>query len=138
VWSWSQVGLSGQHRDSYCLFGGLSHQDTAPRALLLGAGQAGPPQDIEGYRIEESLNHDFIRSTHPKSVARSRCTHVGDVRRQSIPPDSLFGIRDAATRLRLARRLDKAARGLSGDVKSVGGRVFEMREDFGPGWRMYL
>lgn len=24
-----------------------------------------------------------------------------------------------------------------GDVKPVGDGVFEMREDFGPGWRMY-
>ena len=49
----------------------------------------------------------------------------------------LSGIRDVTTRLRLAKRLDKAARGLLGDVKSVGVGVYEMREDFGPGWRMY-
>ncbi len=49
----------------------------------------------------------------------------------------LSGLRDAATRLRLAKRLDKAARGLLGDVKPVGEGVHEMREDFGPGWRMY-
>jgi putative addiction module killer protein len=49
----------------------------------------------------------------------------------------LSDIRDASTRLRLAKRLDKAARGLLGDVKPVGNGVYEMREDFGPGWRMY-
>jgi putative addiction module killer protein len=49
----------------------------------------------------------------------------------------LSGVRDAATRLRLAKRLDKAARGLLGDVKPVGDGAYEMREDFGPGWRMY-
>jgi putative addiction module killer protein len=37
----------------------------------------------------------------------------------------------------LARRLDKAQRGNLGDVKIVGDGVFEMREHFGPGWRMY-
>jgi putative addiction module killer protein len=37
----------------------------------------------------------------------------------------------------LARRLDKAQRGNLGDVKVVGDGVFEMREHFGPGWRMY-
>jgi len=37
----------------------------------------------------------------------------------------------------LAKRLDKAGRGLLGDVKPVGEGVYEMREDFGPGWRMY-
>lgn len=41
------------------------------------------------------------------------------------------------TRIRLARRLDKAQRGLLGDVAPVGEGVWEMREHFGPGWRMY-
>ncbi len=49
----------------------------------------------------------------------------------------LGGLRDSSTRLRLARRLDKAQRGNLGDVKPVGDGVFEMREFFGPGWRMY-
>jgi putative addiction module killer protein len=34
-------------------------------------------------------------------------------------------------------RLRKAALGNLGDVKPVGEDVFEMREFFGPGWRMY-
>jgi putative addiction module killer protein len=46
-------------------------------------------------------------------------------------------IADRPTRIRLARRLDRAARGALGDVKPVGEGVHEMREDFGPGWRMY-
>ena len=49
----------------------------------------------------------------------------------------LGSIKDHATRLRLGRRLDKAQRGILGDVKAVGDRVYEMREHFGPGWRMY-
>ncbi|MEY4590120.1 MAG: hypothetical protein RL497_2196 [Pseudomonadota bacterium] len=40
----------------------------------------------------------------------------------------LDGIKDNVTRIRLARRLDRASRGLLGDVKPVGGGVFEMRE----------
>ncbi|WP_093284111.1 type II toxin-antitoxin system RelE/ParE family toxin [Solimonas aquatica] len=50
----------------------------------------------------------------------------------------LSGIKDSKTRLRLARRLDKAQRGLFGDVQPVGEGVSEFREDFGPGWRMYF
>lgn len=49
----------------------------------------------------------------------------------------LNSLRDLTTRIRLARRLEKAQRGNLGDVKPVGGGVFEMREFFGPGWRMY-
>jgi putative addiction module killer protein len=46
-------------------------------------------------------------------------------------------LRDRSTRIRLLRRLEKAQRGLLGDVSSVGEGAFEMREFFGPGWRMY-
>ena len=41
------------------------------------------------------------------------------------------------THRRLLGRLRKAALGNVGDVKPVGEGVFEMREHFGPGWRMY-
>lgn len=49
----------------------------------------------------------------------------------------LNSLKDRMTRLRLSRRLDKAQRGNLGDVKPVDDGVFEMREHFGPGWRMY-
>ena len=49
----------------------------------------------------------------------------------------LGDIKDAVTRVRLNKRLEKAQRGLLGDTKPVGDGVFEFREDFGPGWRMY-
>jgi putative addiction module killer protein len=49
----------------------------------------------------------------------------------------LHGIRDRMTRQRLATRLRKASLGNLGDVKPVGESVYEMREHFGPGWRMY-
>ncbi len=51
--------------------------------------------------------------------------------------DWIDGIKDNLTRIRLNRRLDKAQRGLLGDVAPVGEGVSEMREFFGPGWRMY-
>ncbi len=46
-------------------------------------------------------------------------------------------IKDGMTRRRLGRRLEKAQAGNLGDVASVGEGVNEMREHFGPGWRMY-
>ncbi|OQX19828.1 MAG: addiction module killer protein [Desulfobulbaceae bacterium A2] len=50
----------------------------------------------------------------------------------------LSSLTDGATKRRLARRLEKAQLGNLGDVKPVGDGVFEMREHFGPGWRMYF
>ena len=49
----------------------------------------------------------------------------------------LDGLRDLPTRIRLARRLDRARLGNLGDVKALADGVYEMREHFGPGWRMY-
>lgn len=41
------------------------------------------------------------------------------------------------TKRRLVTRLRKASLGNFGDIKPVGDGVYEMREFFGPGWRMY-
>lgn len=49
----------------------------------------------------------------------------------------LGGLKDGLTKRRLARRLERAQHGNLGDVKPVGEGVFEMREFFGSGWRMY-
>ena len=49
----------------------------------------------------------------------------------------LLGLKDGLTHRRLLTRLRKATQGNLGDVKSVGKGVFEMREHFGLGWRMY-
>ncbi|MFY9138510.1 type II toxin-antitoxin system RelE/ParE family toxin [Zwartia sp.] len=49
----------------------------------------------------------------------------------------LISLKDRRTRARLQLRLRKASIGNLGDHKSVGDNVWEMREVFGPGWRMY-
>ncbi len=47
------------------------------------------------------------------------------------------GLRDSLTQRRLLARLRKVSLGNLGDAKHIGGNVFELREFFGPGWRMY-
>ncbi len=49
----------------------------------------------------------------------------------------LNSISDISTQIRLSRRLEKAQRGNLGDVVRLTSDVYEMREFFGPGWRMY-
>ncbi len=51
--------------------------------------------------------------------------------------DWLKGLKDGLSRARLIKRLRKVQLGNLGDVEPVGQGVFEMREHFGPGWRMY-
>lgn len=46
-------------------------------------------------------------------------------------------LRDMSTRIRLRRSVNKAKPGKLGDAKSVDDGVWEVREFFGPGWRMY-
>lgn len=53
----------------------------------------------------------------------------------------MLGCEDYATRKpehAYFTRLRKATLGNLGDVEPVGGGVYEMREHFGPGWRMYF
>jgi putative addiction module killer protein len=49
----------------------------------------------------------------------------------------LATLRDARVRAKLEIRFSRAALGLLGDIKSVGGGVLEMRENVGPGYRVY-
>jgi hypothetical protein len=49
----------------------------------------------------------------------------------------LNGIQDSLTIKRLSKRLSKVALGNFGDVSPISDGVWEMREHFGAGWRMY-
>lgn len=51
--------------------------------------------------------------------------------------DWFNNLRDRTTQRRLDMRLRKAMLGNLGDIKPVDDGVIEMREHFGPGWRMY-
>ena len=59
------------------------------------------------------------------------------VKRLEAFSEWLKGLKDGLTRQRLNKRLRKAQLGNLGDVEPVGEGVYEMREHFGPGWRMY-
>jgi len=49
----------------------------------------------------------------------------------------LVGIKDAGNRARIISRLDHVRLGNFGDHKNLGGRLFELRFFFGPGFRVY-
>ena len=51
--------------------------------------------------------------------------------------DWLNGLRDRQGRVRIDDRLKRLAKGNSGDTKSVGDGVQELRMRFGPGYRIY-
>lgn len=49
----------------------------------------------------------------------------------------LTALRDARAKAKIAERARRASDGNFGDHKAVGGGVFEMRIDYGPGYRVY-
>ncbi|MBB6427462.1 putative addiction module killer protein [Sphingopyxis sp. JAI128] len=50
----------------------------------------------------------------------------------------LSSLRDVRAVAKIADRLKRASKGNFGDHKSVKGGVFEMRIDYGPGYRVYF
>ena len=52
--------------------------------------------------------------------------------------DWLLGLKEASTRHRLEVRLRKLELGNPGHWRSVGLGVIELKEDFGPGYRLYV
>lgn len=56
-----------------------------------------------------------------------------------IPFDNWFdSIRVSKTQTIISKRLDRVRKGNLGDYRSVGGGVFELRIDYGPGYRIYF
>jgi putative addiction module killer protein len=51
--------------------------------------------------------------------------------------DWLYSLEDKVTRAKIRIRIDRVAMGNFGDHHSVGGGVWELRIDYGPGFRIY-
>ena len=49
----------------------------------------------------------------------------------------LDALNDLMARAKIQARIKRLAEGNQGNVKSVGSKVFEMKIDFGPGYRIY-
>ena len=49
----------------------------------------------------------------------------------------LASLRDGKAKIKIVRRIERARQGNFGDHKNVGGPIWEMRVDYGPGYRLY-
>lgn len=50
----------------------------------------------------------------------------------------LRNLRDTVSKAKILVRIDRIMLGLLGDAKSVGEKVYELRIDYGPGYRIYF
>jgi putative addiction module killer protein len=50
----------------------------------------------------------------------------------------LSGLRDVRTRAKIVARIDRLSAGNFGDCKALRGGLFELRIDWGPGYRVYF
>jgi putative addiction module killer protein len=57
---------------------------------------------------------------------------------EALFSDWLDSLRDRSARARIRKRLDRVELGNFGDYKAVGEGVYELRIDYGPGYRVYL
>jgi putative addiction module killer protein len=121
---------------------GLGRVVVALAVELACAGQLKPGLDVVGYGLVEQgalrmagvVEFGFARGCSSQLATIQSMYNVIETEGFSA---WLAGLKDRITRTRLTLRLRKAALGNLGDIKSVGDSVFEMREHFGPGWRMY-
>lgn len=60
------------------------------------------------------------------------------MRKTDVFARRLDGLRDIRARARVQVRIERLAMGNQGDTRSVGEGVFELRIDYGPGYRVYF
>ncbi|MDD0892844.1 type II toxin-antitoxin system RelE/ParE family toxin [Xylella fastidiosa subsp. multiplex] len=128
------AGLYGVFSDAQLgLVGFFNHRIQGDGAYV-AVGQG----DHEGIDRWITLQHYYFRLTllqSNRSITVQCMTYT--VKRLEGFSDWLKGLKDGLARQRLIKRLRKVQLGNFGDVQPVGEGVFEMREHFGPGWRMY-
>ncbi len=61
-----------------------------------------------------------------------------EIRQSDVFTEWLESLRDVKGRAVIARRIQRLALGNFGDQKAVGSSVYELRIDFGPGYRVYF
>ena len=63
---------------------------------------------------------------------------MADIRQTKVFSKWLRKLADRQARAVIARRIERVAAGNLGDVKPVGGKVVELRINYGPGYRVYF
>jgi putative addiction module killer protein len=60
-----------------------------------------------------------------------------EVYRTDICQKWLDGLKDVASKIRILQRIDRIKLGNLGHIREVATKVFELKFDFGPGYRVY-
>ena len=99
-----------------------------------GGNQTGASRRVQvssfwGVALRHLPFDQSIRSNTIKAMYQVETTEIFDTWLQAL---------DKRTRIRMVSRLAKLATGLWGDCKAVGAGVTELKEHFGPGYRIYV
>ena len=79
-----------------------------------------------------------ISYTVAMGEAQPHTVDVYVIRTGSVPFEEwLTRLRDARARARIRVRIDRLSLGNPGDTHAVGGGIWELRIDYGPGYRVY-
>jgi putative addiction module killer protein len=62
---------------------------------------------------------------------------MASIRKTNVFRKWMKRLKDAIAKAHIDRRIYRLSRGNPGDVGSIGGGCFEMRIDYGPGYRVY-
>lgn len=73
-----------------------------------------------------------------KCIHKDTLGEVIEVRKTEFFVRWLDGVRDIQARARVLARIERLIGGNPGDAKAVGEGVFELRIDYGPGYRVYF
>jgi putative addiction module killer protein len=92
---------------------------------------------VRARSLSSKLSHDVFTinlvEAQPREI-RNYLTAEG----RSPFQEWLDSVRDMKARVRIEKRLERVALGNLGDYRSVGQGVYELKIDYGPGYRVYF
>ncbi len=93
--------------------------------------------NFRGRSLSGKLSHDVFTINIVEAQPREIQNYLTAEGRSPFQ-EWLDSLRDIKAKVRIEKRLERVALGNLGDYRSVGEGVYELRVDYGPGYRVYF